>query len=36
MTYLIVIGFDIGFGLGCALEYMLLRKLKMIRKAPKQ
>ena len=36
MTYLIVIGFDIGFGLGCALEYMLLRKLKMIREAPKQ
>ena len=31
MTYLIVIGFDIGFGLGCVLEYMLLRKLKMIR-----
>ena len=31
MTYLIVIGFDVGFALGCILEYLLLRKLKMIR-----
>ena len=36
MTYLIVIGFDVGFGLGYVLEYLLLRKLKMIREAPKQ
>ena len=33
MTYLIVIGFDVGFGMGCILESLVLRKLKMIKKA---
>ncbi len=31
MLDLVLIGFDVGFILGCVLEYLLLKKLKMLK-----
>ena len=31
MTYLVLVGFDVGVAVGCVLEYLLLRKLNLIK-----
>lgn len=31
MTYLVLVGFDVGVVVGCILEYLLLRKLNLIK-----
>ena len=31
MTYLVLVGFDVGVAVGCILEYLLLRKLDLIK-----